>query len=147
MADDTVPQIHCDHECVCWWYYEHKKSGTASPCESEKCHHRFQFNDELGQCMYWGREKGKACCSLLIPDPALYVELTESIRRDAIFKELRDFDWWFSGRHVGGQSPIIPEVRQELHRRMGLRSPRHGGESPARQGCEGAVSEDSRKED
>jgi hypothetical protein len=26
-------------------------------------------------------------------------------------------------------------------------SPRHGGESPAHRGCEGAVSEDSRKED
>jgi hypothetical protein len=36
-------QLHCDHECVCWWYYEHKKSGSAAPCESTKCHHRFRI--------------------------------------------------------------------------------------------------------
>jgi hypothetical protein len=37
------PQLHCDHECVCWWYYDHQKSGSAAPCQSEKCHHRFIF--------------------------------------------------------------------------------------------------------
>jgi len=39
-------------------------------------------------------------------------------QREKVLDELRDFDRWFSGRHVGGQSPIIVEVRQELHRRM-----------------------------
>lgn len=38
----------------------------------------------------------------------------QEIRKD----ELVDFDRWFSRRHVGGQSPIIVEVRQELHRRI-----------------------------
>jgi SET domain-containing protein len=32
--------------------------------------------------------------------------------------ELQDFDRWFSARHVCAQSPLIKEVRQELHRRM-----------------------------
>ena len=38
--------------------------------------------------------------------------------RKNVLDELIDFDRWFSGRHVGGLSPIIPEVRQELHRRI-----------------------------
>lgn len=38
--------------------------------------------------------------------------------REKIADALKDFDMWFSGRHVCGQSPIIPEVRQELHRRI-----------------------------
>ena len=38
--------------------------------------------------------------------------------RAAALAAYRDFDYWFSGRHVGGQSPIIPEVRVELHRRI-----------------------------
>jgi hypothetical protein len=48
------PQLHCDHECTCWWYYEHKKSGTASPCESEKCHHRCSHP-------YQSKQKGQIC--------------------------------------------------------------------------------------
>jgi hypothetical protein len=37
---EEQPHQHCDHECVCWWYYEHRSSGTAAPCKSNKCHHR-----------------------------------------------------------------------------------------------------------
>lgn len=33
-------KLHCDHECVCWWYYKHKHSGSAASCSSELCHHR-----------------------------------------------------------------------------------------------------------
>lgn len=40
----TNQPLHCDHECVCWWYYDHKRSGTASPCQSENCHHRFRID-------------------------------------------------------------------------------------------------------
>jgi hypothetical protein len=37
---------HCDHECVCWWYYNHQKSGSASPCQSDKCYHFRQYNQQ-----------------------------------------------------------------------------------------------------
>jgi hypothetical protein len=40
----TEPHPHCDHECVCWWYYDHKHSGSAAPCQSDKCHHRFRLD-------------------------------------------------------------------------------------------------------
>jgi hypothetical protein len=35
------------------------------------------------QCVYWGKKDGKNRCSLLMPDPALYVELTDAIKSEA----------------------------------------------------------------
>jgi hypothetical protein len=40
LLNKTVEPQHCDHECVCWWHYEHKRSGSAAPCISKRCHHR-----------------------------------------------------------------------------------------------------------
>jgi hypothetical protein len=123
MSDNPVPQIHCDHECVCWWYYEHKKSGTASPCESEKCHHRFQFNDErTAQCKNCIRKRHRDCMYHGYPKDTIPKSCAYKIGDAAVY--------------------TVYDVPTLIHD-----SPRYGGESPARQGCEGAVSEDSRKED
>lgn len=40
----TEPHLHCDHECVCWRYYDHKQSGSAAPCKSDKCRYRFRLD-------------------------------------------------------------------------------------------------------
>lgn len=134
MADDTVPQIHCDHECVCWWYYEHKKSGTASPCESEKCHHRFQFGD--GEIIHKNRGKVK------FNSTDLLLLANDEWKRREERKHNHEEIPWVAG-FINGFLTDWGWARSYLDK---LYSPRHGGESPARQGCEGAVSEDSREE-
>ncbi len=42
----------------------------------------------IEQCVYWGIKNGKSVCSLLIPEPDLYVELTGAIRADERKKAL-----------------------------------------------------------
>ena len=62
--------------------WERRKCFTAlirsRPYQSEKC-------------VYWGQKDGKNCCSLLIPEPDLYVELTEAIHKDEREKVLNEF--------------------------------------------------------
>jgi hypothetical protein len=54
---------------------------------------------------------------------------SEQELHNKIAEALKDFDLWFSARHVCGQSPIIPEVRRELHKRMReLRTSKQAGE-------------------
>ena len=107
--DNPIPQIHCDHECVCWWYYEHKKSGTASPCESEKCHHRFQFKQTIP-----------------LPNSAdlLLIAHDEWKRREER-KHQHDHISWVNG-WISGFLTSREFVRDML---IKLHSPRHGGES------------------
>lgn len=94
----------------------HRKYGCAS-------HSSAQPAGEAEQCPYWkstanlksdfrDQNLGRFYCSR-----PLEQEKAAAIR-EAQADALRDFDYWFSGRHVGGQSPIIPEVRQELWKRI-----------------------------
>jgi hypothetical protein len=51
------PPQHCDHECVCWLYFEYKKCGSAAPCQSDQCHYRTGATPAPVQCPYWGFEQ------------------------------------------------------------------------------------------
>jgi len=51
-------------------------------------------NQQPERCLYWGSKDGKNCCAFLIPEPDLYVELTEHIRaeeREKTTQSLRNF--------------------------------------------------------
>ena len=61
-----TPHPHCDHECVCWWYYDHQKSGSAAPCESEKCHHRINWVDAPSEQSIRRDEREKVLDSIVI---------------------------------------------------------------------------------
>jgi len=75
-----TPHPHCDHECVCWWYYDHQKSGSADPCESEKCHHRINWVDAPSE---------------------------QSIRRDERDKVLKQSHEWFNNYCEGNEDPDL----------------------------------------
>lgn len=79
------------------------------------------YPDESNLQSFVFTSQPKCCIKCMWRDPDCHytcgsykVERDNAIRID----ELTDFDRWFSGRHVCGKSPIIKEVRQELHRRM-----------------------------
>jgi len=62
-------------------------------------------DDEV--CRYWGKKDGKPVCSLLIPDPALYVELVSADHKAAC-KQAAD----------QAREDAMVEIVEELHRQF-----------------------------
>jgi hypothetical protein len=52
------------------------------------------------KCLYWGSKDGKNCCAFLIPEPDLYVELTEHLRAEGRDSALDDFVLWNDTREI-----------------------------------------------
>jgi hypothetical protein len=45
------------------------------------------------KCKYWGYKDGKPVCSLLMPEPDLYIELTNAIRKDERKNVINEAKW------------------------------------------------------